>query len=251
MKKFIKNKICFLLVICLIYSGFAMANTQTEVIIYSVDGREKIVSETEVELYEEIGWFREPVVLMYAIDGRTLIIKKSEVQDYEKVGWYSEPVIYMYSADERTLIVKHSEIDAHKKVGWFVTKEEAKYSVINQNELELLARIIHAEAADNNYLDRCYVGMVVINRKNSGIWGSSIQSVISAPGQYSSYRNKKFNSTIPTECYKIAQQIMLGETFGVPYNVIFQSGGSQGTGVWKVINNSSGYSNHYYCYGNI
>ena len=251
MKKFIKNKICFLLIICLICTGFAMATTQTEVLLYNIDGNEIVVSMSEIETYKSNGWYEEPVILMHAIDGRTLIVKKIEIQDYENVGWYQEPVIYMYSADERTLIVKQSEIEDYKKVGWFLTKEEAKNSIVNKTELELLARIIHAEAADNNYLDRCYVGMVVMNRKNSGRWGNSIQSVISAPGQYSAYRNKKFNSPIPTECYNIAQQILLGETFGVPYNVIFQSGCSQGTGVWKVIYNSSGYSSHYYCYGNV
>ena len=245
------KKICFLHVICCMCVGFTMSSTAHEVTMYSADGRELIISRNEIEMYKNVGWYEEPMKIMYAIDNRTLIIKETEVMQYEQVGWYTEPVLYVFAADGRSLIIKESEVQDYLAVGWFLSKEEAQFSLINKKELELLARIIHAEGADNNYIDRCYVGMVVMNRKNSGIWGNSIQAVISAPGQYSSYNNKKFNSVIPTECYNIAKQIMLGETFGVPYNVIFQSGGSQGTGIWKVVYNTGGYYNHYYCYGNI
>ena len=254
MRNFMKTKKCFFLIvclICLIFTSFVIAKNQTEITMYSVDGRELIVNIDEVEMYKNVGWYEEPVTIMYAPDSRTLIVKKLEVEAYKNVGWYEEPVITMYASDGRTLVVKQTEIEVYQKVNWFLTEEEAKLSAINKNELELLARIIHAEAADNNYTDRCYVGMVVMNRKNSGIWGNSIQSVISAPGQYSAYKNYKFNSSIPTECYEIAKQIMLGETFGVPYNVIYQSGGAQGKGVWKIVYNTAGYYNHYYCYGNI
>lgn len=250
MKKFIKSKICFLLIICLICTSFIVVNAFTPIIMYSVDGRELMVNKNEVEMYENVGWYKKPVVIMYALDGRTRATLKSEVEAYKNVGWYEEPVIIMYASDGRTRVTLKSEVDAYLKVNWFLSKEDAKLSIINKKELELLARIIHAEAADNNYTDRCYVGMVVMNRKNSGIWGNSIQSVISAPGQYSYYRNYKFNSSIPTECYEIAKQIMLGETYGVPYNVIFQSGAPQGKGIWKIVYNTVG-SNHYYCYGNI
>lgn len=225
--------------------------TEPVVEMYALDGRTKVILKSEVEEYKKEGWYTEPVVNMYALDGRTRVTKKSEIEAYKAVGWYTEPVVVMYASDGRTRVTLQSEIEEYKKVGWYLSKEEAQKNSVNKNELELLARIIHAEAADNNYIDKCYVGMVVMNRKKSGKWGNSIQSVISAPGQYSSYRNRKFNSPIPNDCYEIAKQIMLGETFGVPYNVIFQSGSPQGTGVWKVVNNTAGYYNHYYCYGNI
>lgn len=251
MKKFIKSKICFLLIICLICTGFIIVNALTETVMYSTDGRTIMVNKNEVEAYLNVGWYEDPVTFMYAPDGRVRVTKAKEVETYKNVGWYEEPVVYMYASDGRKRVTLKSEVELYQKVNWFLTEEEAKFSVIDKNELDLLARIIHAEAADNNYIDKCYVGMVVINRKNSGIWGNSIQSVISAPGQYSSYKNYKFNSAIPTECYEIAKQIMLGETFDVPYNVIFQSGASQGKGVWKIVYNTAGYCNHYYCYGNI
>ena len=225
--------------------------TEPVVNMYALDGRTRVTLQSEVEAYKAVGWYTEPVINMYASDGRTRVTKKSEIEAYKAVGWYTEPVVVMYASDGRTRVTLQSEVEEYKKVGWYLSKKEAQKNSINKNELELLARTIHAEAADNNYIDKCYVGMVVMNRKKSGKWGNSIQSVISAPGQYSSYRNRKFNSPIPNDCYEIAKQIMLGETFGVPYNVIFQSGSPQGTGIWKVVNNTAGYYNHYYCYGNI
>ena len=251
MKKFTKSKICFLLIVCVIFTSVIIVNALASIKMYSIDGREIIVNKNEVDAYKNVGWYEQPVVLMYALDGRTRVTLKSEVELYKNVGWYEQPVVLMYASDGRTRVTLKSEIEAYKKVNWFLSKEEAQLSIIDKVELELLARIIHAEAADNNYFDKCYVGVVVMNRKKSGIWGNSIRSVISAPGQYSSYKNYKFNSTIPNECYEIAKQIMLGETFDMPYNVIFQSGSPQGKGVWKIIYNTAGYSNHYYCYGNI
>ena len=283
MKKFTKNKICMLLIIISIIFAtiiIACANSIKEVKMYSVDGREILVVKNEVEEYKKVGWYTEPVIKMYALDGRTRVVLQSEIEAYKKVGWYTEPmqmlyavdktrifkksqvseqlkvgwytepVVKMYATDGRVRITLQSEVEEYKKVGWYLTKEEAQKNNIDKNELELLARTIHAEAADNNYIDKCYVGMVVMNRKKSGKWGNSILSVISAPGQYSSYRNKKFNSSIPSDCYEIAKRIMLGETFGVPYNVIFQSGSPQGSGIWKIVYNTAGYCNHYYCYGN-
>ena len=61
----------------------------------------------------------EPTVTMYAPDGRTIDIAQSEVEAYENVGWYKEPVVLMYAADGRTRYTLKSEVDAYKKVGWY------------------------------------------------------------------------------------------------------------------------------------
>lgn len=192
----------------------------------------------------------QEVVQMYSADNRTIIVEKTQQEAYKKVGWYIEPVVQMYAADGRTRYTLQSEVEAYKKVGWFLSEREAKESVINKQELILLAKLIHAEAAPNNYTDKCYVGAVVMNRVESGIWGNSVYSVITAKGQYSSYGNKKFNQYPPEDCLQIAKELLLGERYGMPKNVIFQSGTPQGTGVWKKVQNTIGNS-HYYCYGNI
>ena len=184
-------------------------------------------------------------VQMYSADNRTIEIKTTEIEAYQNVGWYTEPVVQMYAIDGRTRYTLKSEVEAHQNVGWFLSEREAKESVIDQQELLLLAKTIHAEAADNNYTDRCYVGAVVMNRVDSGIWGNSVRSVVTARGQYACYGNKKLNRYPPEECIQIAKELMLGERYGMPPNVIFQAQFRQGKGVVATV------GVHYYCYGNI
>lgn len=251
MKNFVKSKICFFIIfICLICTSFIIVNALSNTTSYDVQKNEVSTNNSEEKIIKNWEMYLSTVTKMYNVEGSMITIKKWEKDIYKNRGWFEEPVILMYASNGETVIVEEANKDTYINSGWFLTLEEARFSTVNKRELELLARTIHAEAADNNYTDRCYAGMVVMNRKNSGLWGNSIESVIKAPGQYSCYNNKKFNSPIPEECYTIAKQIMLGETFGVPYNVIFQSSCSQGTGIWKIVYNTAGYNN-YYCYGNI
>lgn len=241
----IKIGIMLLIIIFVSLCLIVKASTIDTVLMYSADNRTIEVKATEVEAYQNVGWYVEPVVQMYAVDGRTRYTLESEIEAYKNVGWYLEPMILMYAADGRTLYVGQSEVEAYKNVGWFLTEREAKESVIDQQELLLLAKTIHAEAADNNYTDRCYVGAVVMNRVDSGIWGNSVRSVVTARGQYACYGNKKFNRYPPEECLQIAKELMLGERYGMPPNVIFQAQFRQGKGVFAKV------GVHYYCYGNI
>lgn len=187
---------------------------------------------------------------MYAPDDKIIYISENQIDEYKKMGWYTESLVLMYASDGRTMYCVKSEVELYKDLNWFLTEREAKESVLNQNDVILLAKTIHAEANDSNYTDRCYVGAVVMNRLDSGKWGNSIYSVITAQGQYACYGNSKFNKYPPEECIKIATDLLLGERFGVPKNVIFQAGFRQGTGVWKIVYNTNGY-NHYYCFGNV
>lgn len=73
----------------------------------------------------------EPIVTMYAPDGRTIDIAQSEVEAYENVGWYKEPVVLMYAADGRTRYTLQSEVEAYKNVGWYTepyTPPQTNYS---------------------------------------------------------------------------------------------------------------------------
>lgn len=249
-----KQIIIFSLCICILFLfGFENSNNINSddiITLYSQDGQIIFLGECdeeELNEYLQNNWSKEPYVLMYAADGRTEYVLESKVNEQQTVGWYLEPVRLMYAVDGRTLIVKQSEIDDYKKVGWFLSKEDAnnqlKKENVNNNDVILLARVIYAEASDCNDLDRKYVAVVVMNRLDSGIWGNSISKIIYAKGQYSCVNNRKFNSTIPQECLDIAKEVLTGERYGVPKNVIFQSRGKQGVGVWKKV------GSHYYCYG--
>lgn len=189
-------------------------------------------------------------IQMYNVKNEVIEVIQTQQQIYEDMGWYLEPVIEMYAADGRKQYTIKSEVEIYKNLGWFLSEKEAKESTINQQELLLLAKAINSEAADNNYTDKCYVGAVIMNRVDSGIWGNTVYSVLTAKGQYACYGNSKFKLFPPQDCIDIAKELLLGERYGVPKNVIFQSGAPQGNRIWTVVRNTVG-SDHYYCYGNI
>ena len=183
----------------------------------------------------------EETKVLYAPDGRTRDTKLSEVEAYLKVGWYSEPVQYIYNIDGKASIVYKKDtqkwIDTKQ---WFVIKP-----VLNSEDINLLARVIYAEATENpelRIIDRKYVGAVVMNRLRSGHYGNKLTSVVYAPKQYACIHSDKFYKTPPQECVNIAKYLLNGETYGVPHNVFYQAQFTQGSGLWKKV------GVHYYCY---
>ena len=236
----------FTLLCCTVFSD--QTNTINDkvdtTILYSVD-KQIVVTSDQVETYCKNGWSQSKPIIVYNINGDTRTILVEELSDYQAVGWYIEPVIKIYNIDCIESIVKERELEYYISQGWYATYDEAKRASINQQELYLLARIIHAEAADNLIEDRRYVAVVVMNRVAASTFPNSITEVAYQKGQYACINNKKFNSTIPDECLQIAEEVILGERFGVPKNVVFQSQSRQGLGVWKKIGKT------YYCYGNI
>lgn len=249
-----KKLLCTLLIIGILslYWSVAFSDQMKQVnddkvdttILYSVKDQ-IVVTSDQVSEYCKNGWSQSKPIIIYNANGDTRTILVEELQDYQAVGWYIEPVIKIYNKDCIESIVKERELEYYLSQGWYATYEEAKKASVNQRELQLLARIIHAEAADNLIWDRRYVAVVVMNRVDSTTFPNSITEVAYQKGQYACINNKKFNSEIPQECLEIAEAVMLGERFGVPSNVVFQSQSRQGLGVWKKIGKT------YYCYGKI
>lgn len=182
-------------------------------------------------------------ITLYAPDERTISVPISDVEAYKNVGWYEEPVIYVWHLNEYQVVIYKKDLQAYLDTGyWFLQKPN-----VNYNDMILLARVIYAEATENEALrvkDRQYVGSVVMNRLKSGHWGNQLSNVVYAPGQYACANryNKKFNSNPPQECLDIAKQLLLRVSFGVPENVIFQAQFRQGSGIWQIV------GVHYYCY---
>lgn len=66
-------------------------DAENKTTLYSCDGRTIEVSESEVEAYLNVGWYRtkaETMQNMYAPDGRVIEIYKDEKDAYKNVGWY-------------------------------------------------------------------------------------------------------------------------------------------------------------------
>ena len=74
------------------------------VTLYSLDGREEVVKESDVEAQLTVGWYLEPVTVLYSKDGRAEVTPVSKVEEQKTVGWYEQPININYSAFEKTNI---------------------------------------------------------------------------------------------------------------------------------------------------
>lgn len=181
-------------------------------------------------------------IVLYALDGRELEISIEEKEIYLNLGWYEKPVQIIYDCNNNEKIVFCKEVEYLINSGNYFLE---KRILVNKEDQILLAKVIYAEATENPNLriqDRQYVGAVIMNRLNSGYYGSTLRDVIYAPRQYACIYSQKFKSNPPQECLDIAYQLLSGETFGVPSNVFFQAQFPQGKGTWKKV------GVHYYCY---
>ena len=79
-----------------------------------------------------------------------------------------------------------------------------------QQELMLLARVIHAEAAGEPYLGKVAVGAVVLNRVRSYIFPDTVEGVVYEPWQFSCVGNWMFNSYPGQESIDAAKDALAG-----------------------------------------
>lgn len=55
---------------------------------------------------------------------------------------------------------------------------------VGRDSVDLLARMIYSEAADQEYVGKQAVGHVALNRRNNGSWGSTFEAVLLYEGQF-------------------------------------------------------------------
>lgn len=122
---------------------------------------------------------------------------------------------------------------------------EIEIVTYTEEELELLARVIFAEAGSNWCSDKMqqYTGSVVLNRMASPLFPNTMREVVYQRGQYSCARSGGINKTPNERAYNCA--IFLLENGSVlPSNVVFQSQHRQGDGLYEQVQNM------YFCYKN-
>lgn len=84
-----------------------------------------------------------------------------------------------------------------------------------EDEVDILAGLISAEARGESYEGKLAVGTVVMNRVDSGIWGSSIQSVVYAKNQFAKPLDR-----YDDECLNAAIEVLNGHR-SFPENVLY------------------------------
>lgn len=121
--------------------------------------------------------------------------------------------------------------------------QKETYNTINQNNsnLMLLARLVNAEVGSLNDEAQIACASVVLNRVNSSAYPNSIKGVIYQKGQYSVVRSGRINRTPSDRAIKNAKYV-LEHGSQIPSNVVYQSMGRQGSGVYKIIDGE------YFCY---
>lgn len=87
----------------------------------------------------------------------------------------------------------------------------------SDSDMELLARLIDAEARGEPYEGMLAVGNVVINRLDGGEWGNSIEKVIYSKNQFA-----KPSKTYSQESLQAAKEILQGTRVIPNYIMYFQ-----------------------------
>lgn len=126
--------------------------------------------------------------------------------------------------------------------------EELKKPKYTAEELDLLSRIIYAEAGSSYIPDwvQQMVGSVVLNRVASSRYPNTIRDVIYQPGQYSPTWSGSIYNT-PDERTVANARYLLENGSVAPANVLYQAGFRQGSGVYQTYTTPSGYT-EYFCY---
>lgn len=84
-------------------------------------------------------------------------------------------------------------------------------------DVDLLARLIEAEAGGEEYEGKLAVGTVVMNRLEAGRWGDSISKVIKAEGQFAQPKKRASEDSI-----RAAKAVLDGERNLPSFGLFFQ-----------------------------
>ncbi|MCC6094991.1 MAG: cell wall hydrolase [Eubacterium sp.] len=104
-------------------------------------------------------------------------------------------------------------------------------SQFSDDEVQLLAALIHCEAGGESYTGKVAVGAVVLNRVNSSAFPNTISEVIYQSGQFTPASSGALASTLASgvdaECYAAAEDALQGSN-PVGSCLYFHAGGGSG-----------------------
>ena len=91
----------------------------------------------------------------------------------------------------------------------------------NSNNVNLLARLISAEARGEPYSGQVAVGAVVLNRIEHPSFPDTISGVIYQPGAFTCITDGQFNQPVQDSAYRAARDALNGwDPAGEPYTII-------------------------------
>lgn len=117
-------------------------------------------------------------------------------------------------------------------------EEPLEPALVNEEERELLAHLIYAEAGGvESDACRYYVGSVVLNRMKDKDFPDTMQEVIyqTEPTlQYACIDDGNINKPPDARCYEVAEALLKYGSVA-PENVVYQAEFEQGSGPWKEV----------------
>lgn len=136
-----------------------------------------------------------------------------------------------------------SEITTFEGVAYIRTEYLQKTPLLDYTEedLEVMAHVLCGEAHNCPDQEQLYVGSVVLNRKADPRFPDTVKDVVFQSGQYACVRDGNYDREPTERNWKNAKWILEHGSV-LPGNVVWQSGGKQGKGVYLKT------KYHYYCY---
>lgn len=123
----------------------------------------------------------------------------------------------------------------------YLSNEPVECKLYTEEDLYYLTGVLVGECHGYSWEHQIAVGSVVLNRVSSNEFPNTIKEVVLQKRQYSCVRNGMFYRK-PTERNIAVAKFLLENGSQIPSNVIFQSRGKQGSGVWRKIDNQ------FFCY---
>ena len=97
-------------------------------------------------------------------------------------------------------------------------------------DLDLLARLISAEARGEPYVGQVAVGAVVLNRVEHPSFPNTVSGVIYQPGAFSCLDDGQFNQPVAESAYRAAREAMNG--YDPSYGAIYYFNPATATSAW-------------------
>ena len=123
----------------------------------------------------------------------------------------------------------------------YLSNEPVECKSYTEEDLYYLTGVLVGECHGYSWEHQIAVGSVVLNRVSSSEFPNTIKEVVLQRRQYSCVRNGMFYRK-PTERNIAVAKFLLENGSQIPSNVIFQSRGKQGSGIWRKIDNQ------FFCY---
>jgi Cell wall hydrolyses involved in spore germination len=129
------------------------------------------------------------------------------------LGYFKNPTVTTYYGSMTQDAVERFQADFGLKadgVAGSKTWSLLKQVSVNKNELDLLARIIYAEARGESYKGQVAVGAVVMNRVQSSSFPNTIREVILQSGAFTAVDDGQFSLKPDSSAYRAATDAVRG-----------------------------------------